>query len=171
MTATCRTSSEGDDIMYRFSRMGSSAAVALAILATVVWPAGSATAAQHIASPHAAPDPSCAGGDDWLDYAYVVDSTRGAIVDGLLCKDHVTTGDYWAVRVTDNSADSKCAHAGVIWRPASGNPVGDYGMYVCGAGTSALFTSPVRNWTLYHSTELAAFVDAGASSSAPVYVF
>ena len=138
------------------------------ILALIAALSGMSTGTAH-ASPRVAPALSCAAGDDWLDYAYVVDPTGGATVDGYLCKDHVTTGDYWAVEVVDSLPDGKCAHAGVIWRPASGNPVGDYGMYVCGDGASALFKSPVRNWTLYSSTELAAFVDAGPSVSAPPY--
>jgi hypothetical protein len=142
-------------------------------VAVVAWPSGTATGTQRVAdvSPRVLSTFACAAGDDWLDYAYVVDSTGGAVVEGLLCKDHVTTGDYWAVKVTDQRADGKCAHAGVVWRPSSGNPIGDYGMYVCGAGTSALFASPVRNWTLYRSTELDAFVDAGPSSAAPPHEF
>lgn len=123
------------------------------------------------ADPAVVPTLSCASGDDWLDYAYVIDPTGGATVDGYLCQDHVTTGDYWAVQVADTLPDGKCAHAGVIWRPSSGDPVADYGMYVCATGTSAIFRSPVRNWTRYVTTELSAFVDAGPSASAPPYAF
>jgi hypothetical protein len=139
--------------------------------------ATSATATTGIptATPNTAPNVasllSCAAGDDWLDYAYVIDPTGGAAAEGLLCKDHVTTGDYWSVVVTDQLADGKCAHAAVIWRPAGGDPVGDYGMYVCGDGQSAAFTTPVRNWTGYATTELDAFVDAGPSAAAPPYRF
>lgn len=153
--------------MRGLRRIGWCAVVAATAAGVVAGPASAGPAT----GPQVVPVLSCAAGDDWLDYAYTVDASGGATVEGLLCRDDVTTGSYWAVEVHDTLADGKCAHAGVVWRPASGNPVGDYGMYVCGAGTSALFTSPVRNQTLYRSTELAAFVDAGPSASAPPFYF
>jgi hypothetical protein len=141
-----------------------------AVLAFLIVLTGT-TAGTAGAAPNVSPGLSCASGDDWLDYAYVIDPTGGSTVDGYLCEDHVTTGDYWAVEVRDSLPDGKCAHAGVIWRPASGNPVGDFGMYVCGNDATATFRSLVRNWTLYRSTELSAFVDNGASAAAPAYEF
>ena len=114
---------------------------------------------------------TCASGDSWLAYSYAADITDGATVDGLLCQDQVTTGDYWAVRVADTLADGKCAHGVASWFHTNGNRYDDLGMYVCGFGGVGYFDTPVRNWTLYKSSELGAFVDAGPSSYAPLYSF
>ena len=111
---------------------------------------------------------ACKSGDPWLTYSYAVETTGGATVDGLVCEDHVTTGVYWAVRVADTAADGKCTHGVASWFDNKGTRSDNFGMYVCGFGNVSYFDTPVRNWTLYKSTELGAFIDAGPSSYAPL---
>lgn len=112
-----------------------------------------------------APFFNCKSGDSLVttESFTAISPDDGAVVYGLLCRDHVTTGWYWTVEVADTAGDNKCAHASVEWIKPDNTRDTDFGMFVCGNSTFKDFYTPVRNWTRYSYLRLGAFRDGGSS--------
>ena len=105
---------------------------------------------------------------EWNGY----DPTTGAHTTALLKQRSTDGAVYYNILVEDTKADGICAHATAIWQHNNGNLYYDYGMYVCGYGSSKWFSTGARNWTQYLNTNPGVFVDGDAPFELyPIYSF